>query len=443
MSSDVVLRGAPAPGEIVGDKYRVLAALASGGMGCLVSAEHLLLKKHVAIKFVLAERSESARKRLFREARAAQSLASDHVVRVFDLGVHEGAPYIVMELLEGSDLAARVAAEGPFCVEEAVDCVIEACVAVAEAHALGIVHRDIKPANLFSCRTATQELVKVLDFGISKVPEAAAEDCEKTAEDAVLGTPFFTSPEQLRNPARIDHRTDVWAFGVTLFYLLSAEYPFAGDTAREITAAIFTDPPRDLAALRPEVPAELALAIERALAKRPEDRTDSVGALVAELAPFASKRGAIAADRVAAQRPPPPPVPAERAAPSAATRTNDGLAAPLPTTAAATQRATRPRLRAWALGAGLAAIVAAMWLARPAATGRMARLHYALAHAAAPRARVPPTIRADEPIAPAAAPPPPVASSAPARRSAALPAVSRAAASKPPRRAIDGVPIVE
>jgi serine/threonine-protein kinase len=290
----------PATGTLVGGKYRVLGVVGSGGMGCLVKAQHLLLKKDVAIKFVMAKRLGTAKRRLLREGRAAQSLASEHVVRVYDLGLHEDAPYIVMELLEGTDLAARVRAGGPLPIADAVDFVLEACVAVAEAHGAGIIHRDIKPANLFLARIGTRDIVKVLDFGISKVPPSGDnDDPDKTAEDAVLGTPHYASPEQLRNPTKIDGRADVWSLGVTLFYLLTGEHPFPGSTAREAIAATFGDPPRSIGELRPEVPDALREVIERTLAKRPERRTASVSDLARELEPFASKRGKIAAQLIA------------------------------------------------------------------------------------------------------------------------------------------------
>ncbi|NUO48875.1 MAG: serine/threonine protein kinase [Polyangiaceae bacterium] len=300
MSSGDQEHAPPATGTLVGEKYRVLGVVGSGGMGCLVKAQHLLLKKDVAIKFVMAKRFGTAKRRLLREGRAAQSLASEHVVRVYDLGLHEDAPYIVMELLEGTDLAAHVRARGPLSIADAVDFVLEACVAVAEAHGAGIVHRDIKPANLFLARIGTREIVKVLDFGISKVPPSDQnDDPDKTAEDAVLGTPHYASPEQLRNPTNIDGRADVWSLGVTLFYLLTGEHPFPGSTAREAIAATFGDPPRSVGDHRPEVPDKLREAIEKTLAKRPELRTASVSDLARELEPFASKRGKIAAQLIA------------------------------------------------------------------------------------------------------------------------------------------------
>jgi eukaryotic-like serine/threonine-protein kinase len=288
----------PAPGTLVGDKYLLGEPIAYGGMGCVVRAKHVLLEHEVAIKFVLDRNSHAAKARLLREARAMRTLTSEHVAEIFDLGMHGEAPYIVMELLEGRDLRDVVEDEGPLAIPDAVDTLLEAAVAVAEAHAMGIVHRDLKPANLFRAATRQRELVKVLDFGISKVPESKIDNIHATSEDTVLGTPHFSSPEQLRNPSRIDARADVWALGVTLFFLLTGELPFEGETRQAIMAAIFADEPVPLSKLRPDAPPELEEAIAATLAKRPEERTPDIHELVVALRPFASKRGKAAAARV-------------------------------------------------------------------------------------------------------------------------------------------------
>jgi serine/threonine-protein kinase len=433
--------GAPAPGTVIAEKYRVVGVIGSGGMGCLVKAEHLLMKKPVAIKFVLASRSGSARQRLIREARAAQALSSENVVRVFDLGVHEGAPYIVMELLEGADLAAQLAARGPLAIDAAVDVVLEACVGVSEAHALGIIHRDIKPANLF----ATARLVKVLDFGISKVPESVLdEDCAKTSESDVLGTPFYASPEQLRNPANVDARTDVWALAVTLFHLLSGEHPFPGSTPREVMAAIFADAPTKLEKLRPEVPEDLCAAIAAALTKRPEQRTPTVAAFVQALLPHASKRGRLAGERIAAMETGAPVVvPIPNAPERALGNTDAGVCSTLPETQeppASILKSAASRMRS---GVPLAAVfviaglVGAGWLMRRA---QVVESHMARTVAAPPLTMKSAAPKKTAATASAPAPPPP---SKPTSR-ASRPAPSASAVPPPePRRDIDGVPIVE
>jgi eukaryotic-like serine/threonine-protein kinase len=365
-----MVEGAPPAGTTIDDKYTVGETLARGGMGCLVKAEHALLKRTVAIKFVLEGRGRSAPRRLLREARAMQALTSEHVVRVFDLGVHEGAPYIVMELLEGEDLADKVAHDGPLPVDEAVDCALEAAAALAEAHAVGIVHRDIKPSNLFVSRTRSRELIKLLDFGISKVLDPEEDDLEQTTEDSVLGTPYYMPPEQIRNPATIDARADVWALAVTLFHLLTGKHPFPAKTAREVTAAIFTDPPLSLRDLRSDAPQGLAEAIVGALAKRPEQRTASIAAFAEELLPFASRRGQDAAALVLATAAEVPVKVRSERVPSAATTTQDGLSStrspthdptpPETATSTGTERPRHWRLLALAMGGGL--VMGWLWL---------------------------------------------------------------------------------
>jgi serine/threonine protein kinase len=469
-------KGAPAPGSLVGGKYRVVDVVGSGGMGCLVKAEHLLMKKAVAIKFVRASRHGSAKRRLIQEGRATQSLLSEHVVRVYDLGLHEEAPYIVMELLEGTDLAARVQAEGPLSIDDAVDSVLEASVAVAEAHAAGIVHRDLKPANLFLARTAARELVKVLDFGISKVPlDESDDDPDTTAEDAVLGTPHYASPEQLRNPTKIDGRADVWSLGVTLFYLLSREHPFPGETGREAIAATFGDPPRSLVELRPEVPLELWRAIERTLAKRPEARTASVIDFARALEPFASKRGKVAVQKIVDTPAPRPPLLARRDdhAPSETSlTTEESLSSTLSSTEAEVIDRERTRARGdasvrrrtVALGVVLAGFLGVAWQFRsmavappsagPSATTNAAQQETVdsplVVRAAAPTTELAAATAERSAITPApppiASPVAPLRSAGPRRASSAEVAVTVPAtpsSSAPVRRDVDGVPIVE
>ena len=271
-------RAGPAPNTVVAQKYRLGPQLGSGAMGRVFRAEHLILERPVAIKFVLGVAGVKSR-RFLREAQTAQALSSEHILRVFDVGFHDELPYIVMELLDGEDLDAVLASRGPLPFSEAVDYVLQACLGVAEAHAAGIVHRDIKPSNLFLTRTATgAPLIKVLDFGISKVLEPEKEDAEGTAAGSLLGSPYYMSPEQLRNPKNVDGRTDVWALAVTLYTLLANSHPFEGNTISEVTAAIFTDPPLPLLERSPNIPEELSAVLCRALAKRPEDRTPSVAA---------------------------------------------------------------------------------------------------------------------------------------------------------------------
>jgi serine/threonine-protein kinase len=191
-----------AQGDVLAGKYRVDHVLGVGGMGVVVSATHLQLDQRVALKFMLPVglAHPALVERFAREARAAARLKSDHVARVLDVGtLDSGSPYMVMEYLEGSDLGSVVAERGPMPVHMAVDCVLQACDAVAEAHAIGIIHRDLKPRNLFlTGRNDGRALVKVLDFGISK-HKTGASDLSLTRTTEIIGSPNYMSPEQLRS----------------------------------------------------------------------------------------------------------------------------------------------------------------------------------------------------------------------------------------------------
>jgi serine/threonine protein kinase len=292
----------PRAGTVISGKYAVERLIGKGGMAAVVAARQTVLGEHVAIKILhpkLASDAEGT-ERFFREARATARIRSEHVVRVLDVGQSEvGLPYIVMELLRGADLG-RVLESGPLHVTSAVDYVLQACEALAEAHALGIVHRDLKPSNLWlSQRPDGTPLVKVLDFGISKLAaESELADPKLTETQSIFGSPMYMSPEQIRSAKRVDHRTDVWAIGVVLYELLTGELPFEADTAASALASITADPPRPLRGYRPEVPQELEAAIFHCLVKDVSRRCQSLGELGTLLAPFASPSGKLSADRL-------------------------------------------------------------------------------------------------------------------------------------------------
>ena len=211
-------------GEMLAGKYRVERVLGAGGMGVVVLARHVQLDQLVALKFLLAQSLTNPKvvARFEREARAVVKLKSEHVARVLDVGTMEaGAPYIVMEYLEGEDLSQTVERRGPLPVAEAVDYLLQACEALAEAHGMGIVHRDLKPGNLFLTRRVDgKSLVKVLDFGISKL-EGGREDLALTQPAEVVGSPKYMSPEQLRASRLADARSDIWSLGVILYELIT------------------------------------------------------------------------------------------------------------------------------------------------------------------------------------------------------------------------------
>ncbi|MCU0692777.1 MAG: protein kinase [Polyangiaceae bacterium] len=300
--------GAPARGEVVGGKYVCERLIGTGGMGAVLAGRHTQLGQRVAIKVLLpgALRDPLAKKRFLREARAAIVLRSEHVARVLDFGtLKSGAPYLVMEYLEGRDLKDMLARYGPLPVDAAIDYLMQASEALCEAHRRGIVHRDLKPANIFlSTSVDGTPLVKVLDFGISKTVAATAASSGSvsgiTKTDAILGTPAYMSPEQLRSSKLVDHRTDVWSLGVTLYELLTDRLPFGSsdDGVASMCVHILEDPPPVLHKLRPDIPAALDEVLRRCVEKDPADRWPCVADMAAALARFGSPASADGAARI-------------------------------------------------------------------------------------------------------------------------------------------------
>jgi serine/threonine protein kinase len=279
------------PGDVLSNKFRVERVLGVGGMGVVVAATHLQLGQLVALKFMLKQALKFPDNvaRFEREARAAVRLRSDHVAKVTDVGrLDDGAPYMVMEFLEGEDLDRYMRTHGQLPVQVAVDFVLQASEAIAEAHALGIIHRDLKPKNLFlTQRLNGDPLVKVLDFGVSKIL-GQSEELSLTATTQVLGSPSYMSPEQLRASRDVDQRTDIWALGAILYELLTGSVPFPATTLTQLTAMVVSDPPHPIEALRQDLPADLRTIVLRCLEKKAADRYASVADLALALAQFAS-----------------------------------------------------------------------------------------------------------------------------------------------------------
>ncbi len=277
------------PGPNVAGKYRVLTELGRGAMGVVYEAVHLTLGHRVALKFLADETAPDDPvkvARFLREARAAANIASEHIARVFDLDVTKGrVPFLVMELLEGDDLANVLHEQGPLPASEAVRYAIQLSAAVAEAHAIGIIHRDLKPENVFlQARRGGSPTVKVLDFGLAKAEHGV--DVAKTAADIVFGTPLYMSPEQLRSASAAGPKADVWAIGVILHEMLTGARPFEGSSASEIVAAIASKSPDGIRKLRPDLPAALEAIVARCLSRDPELRPHAAE-LAEELLPFA------------------------------------------------------------------------------------------------------------------------------------------------------------
>jgi serine/threonine protein kinase len=280
------------PGDVIDGRYRIEAYLGGGGMASVYRATHVVLEQAVAIKVIapVVRQVPGMAQRFLREARAATHLKSEHVARVSDVGtMPDGAPYMVMEYLDGRDLDAIVESGEVLPVEEAVEYVLQACEALAEVHGLGIVHRDLKPANLFLTKGADGlPCVKLIDFGISRTdsPLAPKDLVALTQPDTVMGSPRYMSPEQMESAAKADHRSDIYGIGAVLYELLTRKAPHEGESFMDIYAAATLAPPEAPSTLRPDVPRELDEVILRCLRIDPTERYADAADLAFALAPF-------------------------------------------------------------------------------------------------------------------------------------------------------------
>ncbi|HVR19424.1 MAG TPA: serine/threonine-protein kinase, partial [Polyangiaceae bacterium] len=292
------------PGQILLGKYRIERVLGVGGMGVVVAATHVNLEERVAIKFLLPEALQNAEAvaRFLREARAAVRIKSEHVARVTDVGTLEtGAPYMIMEYLDGGDLGSVAKTHGALPIEQAVEYVLQACEALAEAHSLGIIHRDLKPSNLFVVTRADgTPSVKVLDFGISKVTGmgASGADLGMTKTSTIMGSPLYMSPEQMASSKDVDARTDIWALGAILFELLTGRVPFQADTITQLCVMILQQRAEPLRNLRPDAPEALQNVIACCLEKDRNQRYANIADFANSLAPFAPRRARLSIERV-------------------------------------------------------------------------------------------------------------------------------------------------
>jgi serine/threonine-protein kinase len=292
-------------GRVLAGKYRLEGLLGSGGMGTVVAAMHLGLGRKVALKFMRTGVLDDGEAigRFMREARAAATLRSEHVAQVMDVEVdtEDGTPYIVMEYLEGCDLGSMLETRGAPPVADAVCYVLQACEGLAEAHAQGIVHRDLKPANLFLTRRPDgTPLIKVLDFGISKLSEVAPSDTFKlTHPRRMMGSPQYMSPEQMVASAEVDQRADIWALGVILYELLAGKPPFVAATFLDLCLEVTNRAHPSLVPRVPGLAPGLVALVDRCLQKSPASRFANLAALSDALVPHAGPGAQLAAERIA------------------------------------------------------------------------------------------------------------------------------------------------
>jgi serine/threonine-protein kinase len=227
--------------------------------------------------------------RFVREGKAVARISHPHVIEVFDVGVHENTPFLVMELLEGEDLASMLESRSPMRAEEIADLIIPVLSALASAHEAGVIHRDLKPDNVFVSRGKGGTLVpKLLDFGISKLEDGQA--LQLTGTNAILGTPYYMSPEQAGSSKQVDHRSDVFSMGVILYQCATRELPFKGESLFQLLGQILHTEPPPMHSITQNLPPTFEAIVARAMQKDPAKRFQTAAALGAALLPLASQR---------------------------------------------------------------------------------------------------------------------------------------------------------
>jgi serine/threonine-protein kinase len=282
----------PENGDVVGGKYRIERLLGMGGMGAVFEATHLITQRRFALKWLLQQPAgrDASVKRFVREAKVAGRCSHRHIVEVYDIHQEARSLFMVMELLRGESFAERLLNTGRMPAPEAIRLLLPCLSAIEAAHAAGIVHRDIKPANLFICAAHAGELerAKVLDFGVACFSSAqGTPEFTQTHSGAVLGTPFYMAPEQMRG-LPVDRRVDVYALGVTLYELFSGERPFFANAYADLVLQVCAATPTRLEAHVPDLPPRLAPIVRRAMARDPNARFASVRELADALAPYAA-----------------------------------------------------------------------------------------------------------------------------------------------------------
>jgi serine/threonine-protein kinase len=426
-------------GTLVAGKLRVVRLLGQGGMGAVYEVEHEFTKHRRALKLLHADmlHHPNVVARFLREASAAGRIGNKHIIESFDAGTLEsGEPYLVMELLDGETLEAKLERDGTLSLEEIADLLGQACDGVQAAHDAGIVHRDLKPENLFTIQRRDGPLVKILDFGISKFDPAVTGADAVTREGSTLGTPYYMSPEQVNGDKELDARADVYALGVILYECASGRRPYEASALPRLSVLIHEGKPTPLGELRPDLPAAFVEVVARAMAKDRNRRFARAADLGDALASFgssaldvtveqpvpgsehrSSKRPVVRISDPAASQPP-------TARPAAAISIPKAAAPSVAGAAVSVAHEKGPALRGVAIGAAVLACVAGSFFALRSKEAPRSDLRPPPSAAAAtpsPAALVPDSAAAAEPAESAAAAPTPSASST-------LPAPPRVAA---------------
>jgi eukaryotic-like serine/threonine-protein kinase len=284
----------PVPGDIIAGKYRIERLLGMGGMGAVFEATHEVTNRHFALKWLLPQGANNAAvvKRFIREAKVAGRCQHRHIVEVYDIDQEGSSLFMVMELLQGESLGERLLRAGRLPAHEACRILVPCMEGIEAAHAAGIVHRDIKPANIFLCAAGggAPEQAKVLDFGVACFSNAQGGlDFTQTHTGAIIGTPFYMAPEQMRGQP-IDHRADIYALGVTLYELLSGRRPFYATAYADLILQIANTTPVPIEELVPDLPAGLAAIVRRAMAREASGRFANIRDFIEALSPYREER---------------------------------------------------------------------------------------------------------------------------------------------------------
>ncbi len=307
-------------GQIYGDKYRILRRIGEGAMGAVYEGENVRIHRRVAIKTLhggVASKADTIT-RFEREAQAAGRIGSEHIVEVLDMGeLDDGTRFMVMEFLEGVTLSQRIRSKGRLSPDEACTFLVELLEGLAGAHQAGIIHRDLKPANVFllHSKSGQADFVKILDFGVSKFSLLGGEEMSMTSTGAVLGTPFYMSPEQAKGSASIDHRSDLYTVGVIAYECVTGQVPYAAETFNELLFKIVLESPPPAESFVPDLDPGFAAILRKAMAREPGDRYQTAEELSRTFQEFLARPKAAGGAPLPQQHPSAPRIPAQAQTP--------------------------------------------------------------------------------------------------------------------------------